>query len=210
MIVVRGKGDIHDWQVKCVDQACNNGWMRDLENKAKPILTPLIQGQPALLSQNDQRVVAGWAVLKAIVGEYETGMISWSETDRGRMLRIQLPPAKDCDIWAAAIDPLEWKSQQWLCFGFPPFLRKAVAPDFNSAATTQIIGKLFLHVLHGPLLRLIKRTGRVPGNHARAPRIWPMTRKPVAWTGDPISEREGYQIASGLYSAIKAGARRAR
>src|SRR5271165_2116772 len=46
-------GDIHDMQVHCVcggdDKSCNNGWMRELENVARPIMTPLMSGSETRL-----------------------------------------------------------------------------------------------------------------------------------------------------------------
>jgi hypothetical protein len=43
--MAKGPGDIHDWKVKCVCEPCNNGWMRELEEKVRPLITPLIQGK---------------------------------------------------------------------------------------------------------------------------------------------------------------------
>src|ERR1041385_8058915 len=143
--------------------------MRTLEERAKPLLLPLVRRQQTALSPNHQRAIAGWAVLKAIIGEYETGMISWSPADLARMQRIQLPPAKDCFIWAATVQPGDW-NQQWLCYAFPAVVGKlsrearAKEPEFNSATTTQIVGSLLLHVVHGPLVRLLKRSGYLPEN----------------------------------------------
>jgi hypothetical protein len=37
---------------------CNNGWMSRLDEAAKPLLTPLILGQPAVLSEKSLRTVA--------------------------------------------------------------------------------------------------------------------------------------------------------
>lgn len=209
MRVVRGKGDIHDWQVKCVDEACNNGWMRELEERAKPLLLPLVRRQQTALSPNHRRTIAGWAVLKAIIGEYETGMISWSPTDLARLQRIQLPPARDCFVWAATVQPGDW-NQQWLCYAFPAVVgklskeAKANQTDFNSAATTQIVGSLLLHVVHGPLLRLLKRSRCLPEmNNPNTPLIWPVTGRSIDWSAAPISRLEGHQIATGLYEAIK-------
>ena len=213
--VVRGKGDIHDWQVKCVDETCNNGWMRELENRAKPVLTPLIQGERTQLAPNDRRAIAGWAVLKAVIGEYETGMISWTEKDRERMRRIQLPPARNCVVWAATVDRGNWK-HQWLCYAFPGHIgnpkrrTNSAARDFESAATTQIIGNLLLHVLHGPLLGVIRRRGYFPRNDSRFPVIWPVTEGPTTWIANPISHQQGLDIATGLYAAISGNSKGAR
>lgn len=50
-----------------VCKPCNEGWMERLEAETRPILTPLIQGQDAVLAPNDQRTLAVWAVKTAMV-----------------------------------------------------------------------------------------------------------------------------------------------
>jgi hypothetical protein len=55
--------------VRLVCRACNNGWMARLEHAAKPILTPLISGERAVLSVEDQRLLAYWAAKTVAVGD---------------------------------------------------------------------------------------------------------------------------------------------
>jgi hypothetical protein len=51
------------------EKNCNNGWMRRLENAAKPILVPLIDGQqpPSELSSAGRTIVAKWTAKTAYV-----------------------------------------------------------------------------------------------------------------------------------------------
>jgi hypothetical protein len=66
------------WTVRDVCAPCNNGWMADLENRAKPLLSPLIQDQARPLTLPDMMVVATWATKTVLVaglaapGERET------------------------------------------------------------------------------------------------------------------------------------------
>lgn len=39
---------------------CNSGWMSTLENHSKPVLVPLMNGEPAILSARDQLLIAIW------------------------------------------------------------------------------------------------------------------------------------------------------
>jgi hypothetical protein len=69
---VMGKDSIHfrDRSVKVgrvCRRHCNNGWMSDLENEAKPILTPLILGHPLNLTPPMQVTVALWCTKTAMV-----------------------------------------------------------------------------------------------------------------------------------------------
>jgi len=54
---------------KCVCGPCNNGWMGDIEALAKPILEPLIRGEPTDLSRSDEATIAKWLGLKAIIDQ---------------------------------------------------------------------------------------------------------------------------------------------
>ena len=45
---------------------CNNGWMAVLEQRAMPILLPMIRGQRHELSDGQARIVAAWGQVKAV------------------------------------------------------------------------------------------------------------------------------------------------
>jgi hypothetical protein len=63
-------GDITSMRVKVVCKThCNNGWMSRLEQRAKPILVPLITGAPIVLSHPNQEIVATWIATKLLTIE---------------------------------------------------------------------------------------------------------------------------------------------
>ena len=52
-----------DATVKRVCERCNNGWMHELEEAARPVLTPLIRKtQPRGLAPIEQEVISTWAI----------------------------------------------------------------------------------------------------------------------------------------------------
>src|SRR5919106_151931 len=51
-----------DQRAKVVCLTCNNGWMNDLENRARPVLKEMISGSGVSLGVDEQRDVATWAV----------------------------------------------------------------------------------------------------------------------------------------------------
>ncbi|MFL6688584.1 MAG: hypothetical protein ACJ8IR_00110 [Alphaproteobacteria bacterium] len=155
--MLKGKGDIHDWQVKCVCEPCNNGWMRELENKVRPIIAPLIQGQPTILRMQDRRVIAGWAILKTMIADRDIeGFFTWGSADRARMKRQQTPPLGTCWVWLAdypRIDGLLYWSSYPMAFWTKARHRSRLGEPttkFNGATTTQVIGNLFIHTFHSP------------------------------------------------------------
>lgn len=54
-------------------QRCNNGWMSELENEAKPILTPLLHGKPSTLTFREQQVIGIWYVKTAMMYDLHSG-----------------------------------------------------------------------------------------------------------------------------------------
>jgi hypothetical protein len=50
-------------------QRCNNGWMAKLEQTARPILVPMMDGQSVTLTPDAQHIVAGWFVKTIILYE---------------------------------------------------------------------------------------------------------------------------------------------
>lgn len=65
-----GAGDVRNRGLKIVCGACNGGWMGDLEEQVKPLLTPMILGQYTRLSPAAQLIVSRWVAMKVAVGEY--------------------------------------------------------------------------------------------------------------------------------------------
>jgi hypothetical protein len=53
--------------VRCVCADCNNGWMSELEDEVKPVLTPLLKNHRTTLSREDQLLLATWAMKTGLV-----------------------------------------------------------------------------------------------------------------------------------------------
>jgi hypothetical protein len=56
-------------KVNCVCSQCNNGWMSDLENENKPCIGQMINDEATILEPPQQKLLARWAILKAMVIE---------------------------------------------------------------------------------------------------------------------------------------------
>jgi len=166
-------GDIRHWKVPCVcGPLCNNGWMRQrIEDFAKPILIPLIKGESCRIMPADQVRIASWAVLKAMVAEWAIrGHATTNHMQRKRLMRQFLPPEKGWGVWIGHFvsDKKKPDSERYFpLWDSHPFLLMpdrlaARRPDkkatyFNSQASTQVIGQLFIHILRSPMPNLIPR-----------------------------------------------------
>ena len=58
-------------KIKAICNACNHGWMSQIEAKAKPCLEPMLLGRRAQLNPAAQQAVVEWVVLKMMVWEMD-------------------------------------------------------------------------------------------------------------------------------------------
>jgi hypothetical protein len=59
--------DVPDLKCNAACQHCNEGWMSQLEDRAKPILTPLILGRSTRLELHDLETVCFWAIKTSLM-----------------------------------------------------------------------------------------------------------------------------------------------
>jgi hypothetical protein len=82
-------GHLSTLKVRAVCEGCNNGWMSQLEDAAKPILERMLRRERFILNEHNQTTLARWITVKTVVGEYaEEGLAVTPETDRHR-IRIE-------------------------------------------------------------------------------------------------------------------------
>ena len=94
--------------VRAVCDDCNHGWLSQLEAAAKPVLTPLILGQPMELSVDDQRLIATWSCKTALVA-----MLSSSDEQRAQGYGV--PPTEYQALYATREHPEPLPgSQYWI------------------------------------------------------------------------------------------------
>lgn len=90
-----------DKTVKRVCRECNQGWMSTLEQEAKPVLTPLIQGQRRLV-QGAQALIATWMIKTAMMcelGRLRPAQEFTPASHHRHVFEHQQPPPGSC-VWA--------------------------------------------------------------------------------------------------------------
>jgi len=157
---------------------CNNGWMSRLDERAKPILSPLIMGQPAVLSVESQTVVAAWAAMKMMVSEFSRRIDVSTAQDERTFLMKELRPPPNWKIWIAHTQSEKWRSAYYRNSSMVGRLNEAgvpVAHEGSLRKNTQSIsigiGQLFISAI----------SSNVPGVEFHAPadakrhirQIWP-------------------------------------
>lgn len=200
--IVKHGGDPHDWQVKCVDEQCNNGWMRRLENAARPIMIPLLRGDDnrRYLGKKEQTILAAWIALKTMIQEHEPlGDRISHPLQLRRMWKKQLAPSRTWRIWIGRYDVLGasrlWTSYPMLLIPNSVARRRKsdAATYYNSQVATYVIGKLFIHLLRTPHQNLVRQWRFHRSVAPKLCQLWPLTGFDVVWPPNPLTDIEaGY------------------
>lgn len=91
------QGDVNTIKLNVVcETKCNTGWMSKLEERAKPILIPLLLGEPTVLTKDRQTVLAAWSAMKLMVCEHhEVTNVTSTQEHRTYLMETQRAP----DFW---------------------------------------------------------------------------------------------------------------
>jgi hypothetical protein len=110
---IKRSGDVHDFQIRCVcgglRNTCNAGWMKDIEDAAKPIMVPMMNGNKIRLNPDAQKKLAAWSALKAMVMEYnQIGNVTTTQNERDVLRTTYLPPNSGWAIWIGHFLRRDW------------------------------------------------------------------------------------------------------
>jgi hypothetical protein len=184
----RRTGDPHSRRIKCVCRPCNNEWMSELQEKAKPYLIPMLSGHEIKLRRNGQTAVASWVTMMVMVAEHlNAESVAIGPSERRRFKDNHMPPSH-WRIWIgrheAASHPLF--THNILSFATEEEIKRLGiegAIPANTQTSTILLGKhLLIHVMSSPVARSIIRRWRLP--IALAPsltQIWPVVSGQVIW-----------------------------
>lgn len=91
-----GNGRSVTKKIKAPCKKCNNEWMSTIETAAKPLLLSMMHDTPSAFDRDQQRVIATWLTVKAMVWDY------------GQVLRAVLQPDRDC-VFHNRSPPKDWR-----------------------------------------------------------------------------------------------------
>jgi hypothetical protein len=168
------------------------------------------KGDEFRLTPEQQSVVAAWSVMKLMVSEYDEGandpmQITVHHTHRKYMMKHKLPPKEGWGVWIG-----HYKRGNWPAFWVShPFL---ILPDrlarkrpdkratyYNGRVSTQVVGKLFIHIVHSPMPNMIRGM-----NFDKSPdggvlyRIWPPVGHSIVWPSAALTDRDADFFAGAL------------
>ena len=209
-------GDVRSMRVKCVcnskthakstpnREGCNDGWMCKLQEAAKPIVIPLIDGKSIALTAKSQQILSGWIAMSIMCGEFhcdETQTIPQSH--RTRLYNAKRPPKDYWKIWIGDYDRQEWvphKARFVLSITEEETTETAhlVSPPSNTQVTTYTIGRLYVHCISSIWKAPVERFNfPTPGDGRFLRQIWPILYSPIAWPPKlRLTDKDADRIAS--------------
>jgi hypothetical protein len=181
-------GDPHSRRIRCVCEKCNNEWMGQLQEDAKPFLLPMLVGTQTSLRKKGQTTLAAWIAMMVMVAEYvDRDKIAIPSSDRQWMYTKHQPPSH----WRIWIGEHARKSHPLFvhnvlsCATEKEFQRSEskTATVFNMQTSTICLGEhLLIHVMSSPAVRSILRRWRLlPDIEPAMCQIWPIRNTAVAW-----------------------------
>lgn len=185
-------------RVRAVCATCNNGWMSELENSAKPVLVPLVDGERMTLAADQQTIAAIWAVKTSMVFEHTLGPSAayWTPDERSRFADTPylIPGETLVRIAGYAGTQLAY------FFGGATQLSSSAGPLAQGFRATLVVGRLVLQVESD---RWKETTGRMglwwpPTHAARSEWIFPVQHHEVrAPPGEPLDDQAIRDFARG-------------
>src|SRR5262245_4657141 len=68
-------GDPKSRRVKCVCVSCNTGWMKRIQDLAKPIVVPMLEGERVMIGRKERRIIAPWIAMAVMCSEFGKGQL---------------------------------------------------------------------------------------------------------------------------------------
>jgi hypothetical protein len=199
-------GDPLNSQVKVVCQSCNNGWLSQIQAKAKPHLIPLVEGRDAYLGRQAQRQIATWATMATMTGEYlsrDPENVAVPQSERTKFMQTSRP-LKNWRIWISKYEREEWKGQ-WRHNSFPIYPAAEIAEVLTSVkrkpnyqTTSFVVGKLYVHTFSGQASDLIMRWDwqNAPRALDALRQIWPLDKDVLRWPAATMNDQDASGIAT--------------
>lgn len=186
-----------------------------VEDKARPVMISLIKGDPTLITPDHQKAIATWAILKSMIAEYdERSHVTVHHMQRKMLMRKHAPPSHGWGVWIGHYVRKNW-APHWISH---PML---IIPDrlaarredkratyYNSHTSTQVIGQLFIHVMHSPMPNLIPRWKFTTPDKGTLSRIWPATGFSIRWPLNAMTDNDADYAAAAFYSMVLGSQRR--
>lgn len=181
-------------KAKFVCKACNQGWMSELENEAKPVLTPAITRKevPFAFDLVAQWVAARWAVKTTYVMQASLPLVP---PVHPMLLMLNFKPPPQVTVWIgsharAREDPINscYLQKPLSLSGDQAGVRKSV--DFGYMSFLAVGGISFLVVEHRFKSYIECVLGDSNPFSDMFVKLWPRTRRVLEWPPSSMADRD--------------------
>jgi hypothetical protein len=183
-------GDPLNAQIR-VCRDCNHGWMREIQEDARPTLSSMFERDFLLLDRTQQEKLATWVCMSTMASDFlprhEYSIVS-NPKERKFLISKRAPPSH-WRIWIAHCEAFSALGQ-WLRFSFParldnnvpkPELGERLLP--NSQTTAFVINRIFFFAMSSPANNFLWRWDWHTYSQAKKHlfQIWPVIYNVVPW-----------------------------
>lgn len=184
----RWEGAMQSRAPKIVCRTCNNGWMSQVDERAKAPLTKMIRTGEFILSEDDQSAVAAWVAKSAITGHfvYSSRQVVCDDDLQHLMKTRQAPP--NWQISASHYIGYRWdRSQVFVFYSLGEWVENGeyvAAPKTDTERNSMIlvfaIGDVAFEVRMSSLRNwsFLKNTRLQVGNMIQ---VWPSLTQAISW-----------------------------
>ena len=102
------KESFNSLTVKAVCRTCNNGWMNDMEEMVRPILSPLIQVESIQLIRSDVSAIASWTVKTVLMAQLTSVEGIAALAPVYQLFYRDREPPQNSVVWAAGHGSEDW------------------------------------------------------------------------------------------------------
>ena len=204
-------GDPHSRRVKCVCATCNNGWMSQLQQAAKPIIVPFFENREVALNEKQQKLVAGWSAMAVMCSEFgDRSRIAISQESRDILYAHQVPPRRNWRTWMGLYERDKWKarwSRHHICITSNEEEAEAFKRQtfFNTQSTTYAVGSIIFHTISSSVTPVVRDYALPHALRGKLFEIWAPQAAEIKLSPDnALSDQEAYGVATDFYNQLKA------
>jgi len=190
--------------------------MSGLQEKAKPFLVPMLNGEKVLFYKKGQTALATWVAMFVMVAEFgEPDMVAISAEERSRFMETLRAPSH-WRIWIGH-HKHSLRIGRWFHCVIPLAKQDAeihmddLVPRPNTQTSTLLLGKhLVIHVMSSPVIRrVIRRYRHIPQIAPKVSQIWPVVTRRVEWPpAELLSDADVLLMADDFFNRADRIARR--
>jgi hypothetical protein len=205
-------GDPLNANVRVVCSNCNNGWMSQIQESAKPHLIPLFKGESVWLDKKAQAAIATWAMMSTITAEHiqrNPSETTVPQADRTSFMKGQ--PLANWKVWIAPYRRDKWIGQ-WVHSSVPIYSAGDTAPVTddgrprpNAQNTTFVVGQLYVHTMSGPYPNFVHDWDWRGTDRARdlLRQIYPTVYQRIAWPSTELTDDDAIKFATAFQNFIR-------